>query len=403
MSGKRKDSQPTRATPSKEGEDSNTGDEDPGQGEKPPQVSWPAFPALGVQRMSPMNQAAPASQLGQLLVQNGSTTARPMSPGRSDLSRDDSNLGDDTSSIGAKEDLDEEDENDEDLEDNSGDPERLKAFNMFVRLFVDENLDRHVPISKQPKEKIQAIIDSCSRQFPEYSDRARKRIRTYLKSCRRTKRSREQAGLDTSNRPTPPHLTSVLAEQLLARACENEADNAKRMRMGMEPVSQPLPAGHGESPPPSSRPQDQLLTLLSNSHQPSSPGGGGGGNMGNNLGNNLATSPQSIFTTRQSSLLPNLSSGSGPQPVFGASPMGLLPGNGVGLLNSNANANANANTNANANMVNGEKKPPLLSHKLTGTEITAVRQLITGYRESAAFLLRSADELEHLLQIQPKL
>ena len=117
----------------------------------------------------------------------------------------------------------------------------------------------------------------------------------------------------------------------------------------IQSLLQPLPAGHGESPPPSSRPQvtksgqdfektikmkmtaeqlmslslavmlkdgwknilyvlqDQLLTLLSNSHQPSSPGGGGGGNMGNNLGNNLATSPQSIFTTRQSSLLPNLS------------------------------------------------------------------------------------------------
>ena len=30
----------------------------------------------------------------------------------------------------------------------------------------------------------------------------------------------------------------MLAEQLLARSCENEADNAKRMRMGMEPVSQ---------------------------------------------------------------------------------------------------------------------------------------------------------------------
>ena len=70
---------------------------------------------------------------------------------------------------------------------------------MFVRLFVDENLDRHVPISKQPKEKIQAIIDSCTRQFPEYAERPRKRIRTYLKSCRRTKRSREQAGLDTNN------------------------------------------------------------------------------------------------------------------------------------------------------------------------------------------------------------
>ena len=34
----------------------------------------------------------------------------------------------------------------------------------------------------------------------------------------------------------------MLAEQLLARACENEADNAKRMRMGMEPVSQVIRA-----------------------------------------------------------------------------------------------------------------------------------------------------------------
>ena len=43
-------------------------------------------------------------------------------------------------------------------------------------------------------------------------------------------------------RPSLPHLTSVHAEQLLARACENEAENAKRMRLGMEPISQPLPA-----------------------------------------------------------------------------------------------------------------------------------------------------------------
>ena len=45
---------------------------------------------------------------------------------------------------------------------------------MFVRLFEDENLDRMVPISKQPKEKIQAIIESCSRQFPEFQERSRK-------------------------------------------------------------------------------------------------------------------------------------------------------------------------------------------------------------------------------------
>ena len=68
---------------------------------------------------------------------------------------------------------------------------------MFVRLFIDENLDRLVPISKQPKEKINAIIMSCQRQFPEFEDRARKRIRTYLKSCRRSIRLRED-----SNKPT---------------------------------------------------------------------------------------------------------------------------------------------------------------------------------------------------------
>ena len=36
-------------------------------------------------------------------------------------------------------------------------------------------------------------------------------------------------------------MTSVQAEQLLARACENESENAKRMRMGLEPISQPMP------------------------------------------------------------------------------------------------------------------------------------------------------------------
>ena len=112
---------------------------------------------------------------------------------------------------------------------------------MFVRLFVDENLDRMVPISRQPREKVQAIIDSCLRQFPEFGERARKRIRTYLKSCRRNKRSRESSVPDTQNRPMPPHLTSAAAEQILAQACENENQNAKRLRIGLEPISQPLP------------------------------------------------------------------------------------------------------------------------------------------------------------------
>jgi hypothetical protein len=42
-------------------------------------------------------------------------------------------------------------------------------------------------------------------------------------------------------------------------------------------------------------------------------------------------------------------------------------------------------------------KRPLLPHNLNVTEAVAVKSLITGYREAAAFLLRSADELEQLL------
>ncbi|XP_048338880.1 nucleolar protein 4-like, partial [Sphaerodactylus townsendi] len=136
---------------------------------------------------------------------------------------------------------DDDDDDHDDHEDNDKmndsegmDPERLKAFNMFVRLFVDENLDRMVPISKQPKEKIQAIIESCSRQFPEFQERARKRIRTYLKSCRRMKKN----GMEMT-RPTPPHLTSAMAENILAAACESETRKAaKRMRLEIYQTSQ---------------------------------------------------------------------------------------------------------------------------------------------------------------------
>lgn len=36
-------------------------------------------------------------------------------------------------------------------------------------------------------------------------------------------------------------------------------------------------------------------------------------------------------------------------------------------------------------------------NQLSSSEITTIKQLIAGYRESAAFLYRSADELEQLL------
>lgn len=108
-----------------------------------------------------------------------------------------------------------------------------------------------MPISRQPKEKIQAIIESCARQFPEFGERARKRIRTYLKSCRRTKRHKNSPVTSNENgwndAASPPvknssnhvsyHLTSPMAEQILATACENECQNAKRMRLGLKPLA----------------------------------------------------------------------------------------------------------------------------------------------------------------------
>ncbi|XP_060794038.1 nucleolar protein 4-like b isoform X1 [Neoarius graeffei] len=249
------------------------------------------------------------------------------------------------------------------------DPERLKAFNMFVRLFVDENLDRMVPISKQPKEKIQAIIESCSRQFPEFQERARKRIRTYLKSCRRMKKN----GMET--RPTPPHLTSAMAENILAAACESETRNAaKRMRMDVyqthedqialeKAVSrEPVPLTHSAySLAASAYSQDQLYI-----------NGGLGYNYRAFAG--LASSMQ--------------------HPVSLTTPAAQTNGPTDLSMKSLASNSSTSSTNSLGRSGGGGGGT---SAQLSHTEVTAVRQLIAGYRESAAFLLRSADELENLI------
>uniref|UniRef100_A0A4W3JLD3 Nucleolar protein 4 like n=1 Tax=Callorhinchus milii TaxID=7868 RepID=A0A4W3JLD3_CALMI len=259
------------------------------------------------------------------------------------------------------------DEDNEKINDSEGmDPERLKAFNMFVRLFVDENLDRMVPISKQPKEKIQAIIESCSRQFPEFQERARKRIRTYLKSCRRLKKN----GIELT-RPTPSHLTSAMAENILAAACESESRKAaKRMRLESyqqqdEPIAldkHSLQARESTqfahtttySLPAASFSQDQMYINGGLNYSYRGYGGIGGG----------LQHPSPLQTG-------NLSNG----------PTDLS-------MKALASNSASSNTNNSRSVATTQLSP---------TEITAVRQLIAGYRESAAFLLRSADELENLI------
>ncbi|KAI9551655.1 hypothetical protein GHT06_021991 [Daphnia sinensis] len=321
------------------------------------------------------------------------TTTDPTSPITLDLSLSktsttDVAMCDDHSPNGTVKDDDDEDDDDvDDRIDTQQDPERLKAFNMFVRLFVDENLDRMVPISRQPREKIQAIIDSCLRQFPEFGERARKRIRTYLKSCRRHKRTRDDAplslagALPSPNRPMPSHLTSVVAEQILAQACENENQNAKRLRLGLEPISQPLPPT----------------------------------NEGSNVSNSPTTFAQQSETAQSSQTIPtssgmNLSSSQTTnlfRPAFGPYQRSSNNGNSQPTSSINQGPTDLSTKSRPAAILaptttNGlpSRSSPLQPHKLNAAEILAVRQLVTGYRESAAFLLRSADELEQLLHQQ---
>ncbi|XP_053554692.1 nucleolar protein 4-like [Bombina bombina] len=254
---------------------------------------------------------------------------------------------------------DDEHEDNDRITDSEGlDPERLKAFNMFVRLFVDENLDRMVPISKQPKEKIQAIIESCSRQFPEFQERARKRIRTYLKSCRRMKKN----GMEMA-RPTPPHLTSAMAENILAAACESESRKAaKRMRLEIYQAT-----------------QDDSVSL-------EKPSG---------LAHSTYTLPTGTLSQEPVYMNGSLNySYRGYGSIVGSVPPAttLNTGNhcnGPTDLSMKALASGSTHSNSSSRAVPCAQLSP--------TEIGAVRQLIAGYRESAAFLLRSADELENLI------
>ncbi|XP_074036788.1 nucleolar protein 4 isoform X2 [Leptinotarsa decemlineata] len=328
---------------------------------------------------------------------------------------------DETSSSGNKEDEDDDDDEiDDKIDTHTHDPERLKAFNMFVRLFVDENLDRMVPISKQPKEKIQAIIDSCTRQFPEFAERARKRIRTYLKSCRRNKRARDPNSSWDATRPTPAHLTSVQAEQILASACENESHNAKRMRLGLEPVSQPMPVLPGIQPTDTTAQINRGLDFSNNSSikmesdivPTGFPSSTTPSSTPNSITKVLSATPDmktSLNLSNSANVLGTSGiNGIGISSTTGSAPTAMYRPNFTQAFQRTSSyplfpgstpfSSAGLLTNGPADL--SMKQKPLLNHKLSSGEMTAVRQLITGYRESAAFLLRSADELEQLLMQQ---
>jgi len=345
-----------------------------------------------------------------------------------------------------KDDDDDDDGDDEDTikPGSHMDPDRLKSFNMFVRLFVDENLDRMVPISKQPKDKIQAILDACDRQFPEFHERARKRIRTYLKSCRRMRRSKENGW--EALRPTPPHLTSACAESILAQACENESNNAKRMRMGLDPLPAAIPPPVAvQTPAVQNRqgspacptqvsphiPVQQITQQLQS--QPLPPVSMNVGVVGTcsptvtpqaslqtqsqqipeqraaqfiQAGVSTTTAatfraphelPSPFFSNSNGIFRPGFpaayqspahhhNGGPAPQQQQTISPIVAQLQNGTGITRP-----------TDLSMKKSSIPGPASKAQLNPNEVATIKQLIAGYRESAAFLYRSADELEQLL------
>ncbi|XP_050826947.1 nucleolar protein 4 isoform X3 [Serinus canaria] len=159
-----------------------------------------------------------------------------------------------------------------------------------------------------------------------------------------------------NSRPIPSHLTSAVAESILASACESESRNAaKRMRLDrQQDESAPAdkqckqePAQVTYSTSAVSSTQEVLYINGNGTYSYHSYRGLGGGLL--NLNDASSSGPTDLSMKRQ------LASSSGSSSSSSSRP------------------------------------------QLSPTEINAVRQLVAGYRESAAFLLRSADELENLI------
>ncbi|XP_006150615.1 nucleolar protein 4 isoform X2 [Tupaia chinensis] len=159
-----------------------------------------------------------------------------------------------------------------------------------------------------------------------------------------------------NSRPIPSHLTSAVAESILASACESESRNAaKRMRLDrQQDESAPADkqckpeaaqATYSTSTAPGS--QEVLYINGNGTYSYHSYRGLGGGLL--NLNDASSGGPTDLSMKRQLATSSGSSSSSSSRP------------------------------------------------QLSPTEINAVRQLVAGYRESAAFLLRSADELENLI------
>ncbi|XP_066575716.1 nucleolar protein 4 isoform X3 [Amia ocellicauda] len=159
-----------------------------------------------------------------------------------------------------------------------------------------------------------------------------------------------------NSRPIPSHLTSAAAENILASACESESRNAaKRMRLD--------------------RPQDEAVSTDKQYKQEQAQ----------------VTFTASAVPTAQEVLYIN---GNG---TYSCHSYGGLGGGLLNLTEAASSGPTDLSMKRQLAPSSGSSGSSGSRPQLNSTEINAVRQLIAGYRESAAFLLRSADELESLI------
>lgn len=206
---------------------------------------------------------------------------------------------------------------------------RAKAFNAYVKGLIEQRLNLHIPISLQPRELLNDIIADVQSKFPDFSSCVRKRIRTFLKSYRRSKKVRESIAVANA-----------------AGYANTNGGNSRSLVNGATGL-----LGQDSSPKPSSHildPSQTAVVTIAVDNQPSpSP---------TPPNETEITPPESKKPRMESPLLPHCYS---------------LP--------------------------RSETNSPQQNQGLCSSEVNAVRQLVMGYRESAAFLLRAADKLEQIL------
>eukprot|EP00076_Gallus_gallus_P018159 XP_015138104.1 nucleolar protein 4 isoform X3 [Gallus gallus] len=186
-----------------------------------------------------------------------------------------------------------------------------------------------------------------------------------------------------NSRPIPSHLTSAVAESILASACESESRNAaKRMRLDRQ-QDEATPADKQYKQEPAqvtystsavSSTQEVLYINGNGTYSYHSYRGLGGGLLNLNDASSSDLQPTSTTATTQHCI---------PGSTNVQSPSNSGPTD-LSMKRQLASSSGSSSSSS--------SRP-----QLSPTEINAVRQLVAGYRESAAFLLRSADELENLI------